>query len=81
MSEMDSLRCHDCLAELGGGPRYGVLKRMRDAPAPLDDPREARMLESMCFDPVPVCEDCAAWYGDEAMLVVAALSTPREAQS
>jgi len=57
-------RCFDCLEELQRGDRvFVVLKRMRDMP-PDAAPHEAKLLESLCFDQVFVCEDCAGWYRD-----------------
>lgn len=62
-------RCFDCLDEFtADAPQFAVLKKMRDVP---DDWRgddyARRYVESMSYDPVIICEDCASWYGDHAM--------------
>lgn len=60
-------RCFECLDEFHNGvQRYAVLKKVRDMP-PECDPVESRQLESLLYDQVYVCEDCAGWHGDEAL--------------
>ena len=60
-------RCFDCLEDLPDDtPRFVVLKRMREMPADADEV-EKRLFNALCFDPVPICADCAGWYGDHAI--------------
>lgn len=69
---MSLCRCFDCLTDFtDDAPRYAVLKQMRDF-GPDVDPSEARALNSLLFDPVFVCGDCAGWYGDDAIPLTAA---------
>lgn len=57
-------RCADCLADIPeDGPEYRVLKRVRDSGHESGDP----VLACLDYEPMRVCEDCAGWYGDEAM--------------
>lgn len=42
-----------------------MLKKLRDIPDYCKGDDIARsQLESLCFDQVFVCADCASWYGD-----------------
>lgn len=47
-----------------------MLKKMRDM-TPGTDPVEARLLDSLTYDQVFVCEGCAGWYGDHPIRVPA----------
>lgn len=62
----DMARCDDCLDELGNGRRFAVLKQTREWPPDID-PAEAKLLNGMLYDLVMVCDDCAGWYGDDAV--------------
>ena len=65
-------RCFDCFAEFAPNQeRFAVLKQMREWP-PCIDKAEARALNSLLYDAVYVCGDCAGWYGDDATEVTAA---------
>lgn len=59
-------RCFDCFHDFTPDEyRFAVLKKMRDIPADWNGEDMARsMAESLCFDQVFVCADCAGWYGD-----------------
>lgn len=61
-------RCFDCFDDIPASQaEYAVLKRLRDRIHPATDEHEP-YLESMAYEPVPVCEGCAGWYGDEALM-------------
>ena len=59
-------RCFDCFHDfLADEDRFAVLKKMRDFPPEYQgDEMELRRLESLTYDQVFVCGDCAGWYGD-----------------
>jgi hypothetical protein len=61
-------RCFDCLAEFTDEmPRFAVLKKMRDVEIPADAMEPRSFFESMSYDAVVVCDDCAGWYGNDAL--------------
>ncbi len=65
---MNDARCFDCFADLPPDvPCFAVLKQMRDIPVPPDAIEPPSFFHSQQFDPVAVCEDCAGWYGDDAL--------------
>jgi hypothetical protein len=56
------MRCVDCLTEFQPNEdRFAVLKQMRDFVEGADE-QESRLLRSMAFDMVFVCEGCSGWY-------------------
>lgn len=64
-------RCFDCFHDFGRHEdRFAVLKKLRDvedfsiASGIQIEPADRRFLESMAWDQVFVCADCAGWYGD-----------------
>jgi hypothetical protein len=68
---METHRCFDCFHDFAPDePRFAVLKKMRD----LDDecPNGDRAIyESLTYDKVFVCADCAGWYGDHPIPLTA----------
>ena len=66
-------RCFDCFHDFcSDEDRYAVLKKLRDVPDIIQgDERELRLLESLTYDQVFVCRDCAGWYGEHPILVTA----------
>ena len=66
---MNERRCFDCLAEFNDEPRFVVLKKMRDVSPEADPTDRWAFLESLCYDEVFVCGDCAGWYGDDVFAV------------
>jgi hypothetical protein len=59
MIVVSEVRCSDCLAEFGDGPKFGVIKEDKSQ----SYNEEARMLGAHLFQ-VLVCGDCAGWYSD-----------------
>ena len=70
---MNTQTCFDCFHLFGPDEdRFAVLKQMRDLPvATYGDDRALRELESLTYDQVFVCRDCAGWYGDHPIQVSA----------
>ena len=62
-------RCFDCLTEFAAdADRFAVLKKMRDFKD--DTPADvAKQYDSLLYDQVFICEDCAGWYGDHPIRV------------
>lgn len=59
-------RCADCLDDIPeNGPEWMILKRMRDIGHEIGDV----WMAWLDYDAVRVCEDCAGWYGDDAIEV------------
>ena len=67
MIVVSEVRCSDCLTEVGDGSRFAVVKE--DKSQSYTD--EERLLGGHLYQ-VLVCEDCAGWYGDDAISVTAA---------
>lgn len=71
-------RCCDCFHEFAADEdRFAVLKKLRDMPPGIQgEERALRELESLTYDQVFICADCAGWYGDHPIRVDAAESQP-----
>lgn len=71
-------RCFDCFHDFGPREeRFAVLKKLRDLPEGFQyDAGERLRLESLTYDQVFVCEDCAAWYGDHPIRLAAIEADP-----
>jgi hypothetical protein len=62
-------RCFDCFADLEP-TRFVVLKKLRDLPEGWQGSDVARReWESLNWDQVFICRDCAGWYGDHPIEV------------
>lgn len=71
------MRCFDCFREFAPDEdRFAVLKKMRDVPPEADPIERAAFLESLTYDQVFVCRDCAPWYGDHPIPVAAIEADP-----
>ncbi len=61
---MNLARCFDCFHEFTADePRFAVLKKLRELGEEMPN-GDASIYESLTYDPVLVCADCAGWYGD-----------------
>lgn len=64
---MSKDRCFDCFHEFAQTEeRFAVLKKLRDVGDEMSNQDKA-IYESLTYDPVLVCADCAGWYGDHPM--------------